>query len=145
MVARFHEVQTVYHNHIRLRLYAVKPCQSLGALPYHIMTQGFPCFQYEVFIPTYRLPIPFCPLYNIYFNICSEEYSDHLCINYCEGSHHATYYICSFPSFDTIAVYRFQFRFGLYIVFRVSSIFGFSQFVKLKVAIYLSDYFAPVR
>ena len=35
MVAHFHEVQTVYHNHTQLRLCAVKPCQSLKVVPYY--------------------------------------------------------------------------------------------------------------
>lgn len=34
LAAHFHEVQTVYHSHTQLRLYAAKPCQSLGAFPY---------------------------------------------------------------------------------------------------------------
>lgn len=36
MVAHFREVRTVYHNNIQLRLYAVKPCQSLRVIAYQI-------------------------------------------------------------------------------------------------------------
>lgn len=74
---------------------------------------------------TYGLPIPF----NIHRKLSFHDKVRRLCniksIKYYLGSRHITYYIFSFLSFDTIAIYRFQFCFGLYIVFRVPSIFGF--------------------